>query len=50
MWYSFYKSSHFKLKTLKPPNIIGSKGAVDDITDVNPICGLNIIYPNSTKE
>jgi len=50
LWYSSYESSRFKLKTLKPPNIIGSKGAVDDITDVNPIYSLNITHPNSTKE
>lgn len=50
LWYSFYESSRFELKTLEPPNIIGSKGAVDDITDVNPICGLDITHPDGTEE
>jgi len=50
LWYSFYEKSRFKLKTLEPPNIIGFKGAVDDITDVNPICGLNITAPDGIKE
>ena len=50
LWYSFYKKSRFKLKTLKPLNIINSKGVVHNRADINPIYGLNITALNSTIE